>query len=183
MVKYSKKADFLRRSRTLYTFWDVGRLGYTMRGQFAFLASCLLRFATKAQDAEFDDADFDLLGDDIALAGDDQIDTWEAIPLPPPSEADLIKDSDDLDHMHLSDAKRMVEKEELYFLSLGRAHTAKDEEAELEDLEAELLHQDRPGAQATFTEERQFPLIFNTDDFDDEWDDVPGDSPVAPPLA
>lgn len=130
-----------------------------------------------AQDEIDDDLD-----DTFALLADDQIDAWEAVPLTPPTEADLIKDSDDLDQLHLSDAKRMLEKEEQYLLSLGRAHNDKEEEAELEDLEQLLLDQDQLGKSTVTKEQREpeLPLIFNTDDFDDEWDDVPGDSPVAP---
>ena len=123
------------------------------------------------------DVDEDL-DDTFALLADDQIDAWEAIPLPPPTEAELIRDSDDLDQLHLSDARRMLDKEEQYVMSLGRAHNDRDEEAELEDLEQMLLV-DQEGTREV-EREPELPLIFNTDDFDDECDDVPGDSPIAP---
>lgn len=142
-----------------------------------FLWILLLRLT--AQDLEEDqllDADFDL--------PDDQVDQWEAVPLTPPSESDLIRDSDELYSMHQSDVKRMMEKEEQYVLSLARGghHTDMEDEQELEDLEAELMEQDAQAQikPSTPTEQPELPTIFNTDDFDDDYDDVPGESPVAP---
>lgn len=127
--------------------------------------------------------------DDGLDVGDDQVDQWEAVPLPPPSEADLIRDSDELYQMHNSDVKRMIEKEEQYLQSLVRTGkwVDKQDEAEFEEMEAELMEVETKqgggggGQEATRTESN-FPIIFNTDDFDDEHEDVPGDSPVAPLL-
>lgn len=140
------------------------------------VVSLAMVFAQEEVEDEVFDADFDL--------PDDQVDQWEAVPLPPPTEADLIRDSDDLYSMHQSDVKRMMEKEEQYVQSLARAghHQDKEEEMELEDLEAELIEQDGgQGKQSgTATEQVELPTIFNTDDFDDEYDDVPGESPIAP---
>jgi hypothetical protein len=132
-----------------------------------------------AQEAEDDQ----LLDTDIDFP-DDQVDQWEAVPLPPPSESDLIRDSDELYSMHQSDVKRMMEKEEQYVQSLARGghHPDIEDEHELEDLEAELMEQDAQAQikPSTPTEQPELPTIFNTDDFDDEYDDVPGDAPVAP---
>lgn len=139
------------------------------------LTAALILFAHEEVEEDNFEDDFDL--------PDDQVDQWEAVPLPPPSEADLIRDSDDLYSMHQSDVKRMMEKEEQYVQSLARGghHPEKEDELELEDLEAELIEQDAVQQKPrTATEKPDLPTIFNTDDFDDEYDDVPGDSPVAP---
>ncbi len=121
----------------------------------------------------------DDLNEDLFDIADDQVDRWEAIPLTPPSEADLIRDSDELDSMNQSEAKKMLEQEEKFLQSYGRRNK---DEVELEDLEAELIDQETPGSTIKTNLQTDLPIIFNTDDFDEEFDDVPGDAPLAPPI-
>lgn len=118
---------------------------------------------------------------DILGSRDDQVDRWEAIPLPPPSEADLIRDSDELYSMNLSEVKRILEQEESMIRAAGGFNT--DEQTEVEAVQAELeAIEDRSGREGNGGEYENMPFIFNTDDFDDDFDDVPGDAPLAPPL-
>lgn len=136
------------------------------------------------------------INDDLGdLFEEDKVDQWEAVPLPPPpSEADLMKDSDELYSMHQSDAKNALDSEERLILqAIIKKPILDDEERELEGIEAFLNEEEafeEPAAQKTEAKgvntvgyEAILPVIFNTDDFDDEFDDVPGDSPFAPPLS
>lgn len=139
------------------------------------------RIHAAEQEMEADDmADLDF--------AEDNVDQWEAVPLPPPTEAELMRDSDELYHMHQSEVKRMLEQEEKFVQALGRApRRLGGEDAELEEYEAELLTMETAGQlkQAPLggsPGETDWPTIFNTDDFDDDYDDVRGDAPQAPPI-
>lgn len=133
----------------------------------------------------FAEEEDDLIEDlaDLADVADDNVDQWEAVPLPPPpSEADLIRDSDELYSMHQSEVKKMIEQEDRYFR--GSLGLDREEAAEIEAAEAELKIFEGQQTEIKPTEEREpeLPFVFNTDDFDDDYDDVPGDSPLAPPA-
>ena len=150
-----------------------------MRIVYLVVKCLLLGFAACDDSSGLEETD-DLT--DILGSRDDQVDRWEAIPLPPPSEADLIRDSDDLYSMNLSEVKRMLEQEENMIRAAGGFIS--DEQAEVEAVQAELeAIEDRSGREREQGGEYEsVPFIFNTDDFDDEFDDVPGDAPLAPPL-
>ena len=113
---------------------------------------------------------------------DDQVDQWDTLPLP--INPDLEADSDQLFKAELSEIRQ---------------------ESEAEIQAYNQLHAESPGNQASLVEEGgddfRFDwfkevvssgnkglmgdnelIIFNTDDFDSETDDVDGDSPFAPPI-
>lgn len=124
---------------------------------------------------------------DDGLFEDDQVDQWEAVPLQPPSptEEDLMRDSDDLYSMFQSKAKNELEREERLILE---GIIKRKQDSIVEEVEAELTEEDQfeqsKQSQRRKAEDTgpEYPTIFNTDDFDDEYDDVPADSPFAPPI-
>jgi hypothetical protein len=122
---------------------------------------------------------------DDGLFEDDQVDQWEAVPLqpPPPTEEDLMRDSDELYSMFQSKAKNDLEREERLIL---QGIIKRKQDHSLEEVEAELNDEDHYEQFRDTAKKIQlgpeFPTIFNTDDFDDDYDDVPADAPFAPPI-
>lgn len=122
---------------------------------------------------------------DDGLFEDDQVDQWEAVPLqpPPPTEEDLMRDSDELYSMFQSKAKNDLEREERLIL---QGIIKRKQDHSLEEAEAELNEEDHYEQFRDTAKKIQFgpevPTIFNTDDFDDDYDDVPADAPFAPPI-
>jgi hypothetical protein len=110
------------------------------------------------------------------LPADDQVDQWESVPLPPPSEADLIRDSEAILIDHQSEVRQEIEEE------LVEAYKQLDQKGgkmvERKEIDKELMMQESIIAAGGI----ELPEIFNTDDFDDDYDDVDGDTPLAPPV-
>lgn len=143
-----------------------------MRSVVYLLVACVLVSAWDGEKSPVDvnqETEDDL--SDILGQPDYNVDRWEAVPLPPPSEADLIRDSDELYQMNMSEVRRMMEQEAELADAEDQA-VVEAAQAELEAIEGAHGSQGVP----------EMPFIFNTDDFDDDYDDVAGDAPLAPPL-
>lgn len=113
------------------------------------------------------------------LPGEDQVDQWESIPLMPPSNDELMRDSEAILRAHLSEARQEIEEElQAAFnqMSLSTADNGKVEgweKLEKMAIDADIDNQSK-------SESTKMTIIFNTSDFDEDFDDVDGDSPMVP---